>query len=45
MRKKGNYRTADDISRCANCKHHYKVSRKSKKILDKFLGLIILSAE
>ena len=27
MRKKGNYRTADDISRCANCKHHYKVSR------------------
>ncbi len=27
MRKKGNYRKADDISRCANCKHHYKVSR------------------
>lgn len=27
MRKTGNYRKADDISRCANCKHHYKVSR------------------
>ena len=27
MRKMGNYRKADDISRCANCKHHYKVSR------------------
>ena len=27
MRKTGNYRKADDISRCANCKHHYRVSR------------------
>jgi hypothetical protein len=27
MKKNGNYRKADDIRRCANCKHHYKVSR------------------
>jgi len=27
MRKTGNYRKADDIRRCANCKHHYRVSR------------------